>query len=87
MTESDQDRAAGDGRVGVADETFAGILGDRWQTSGDGIYTLVDAVASEAPDDGEPEPIDDVEPRRALPESSEHEVLRPVRRWLRRVLS
>ncbi len=74
MTESHQDRGAASGSVGTADETFAGILGDRWQTSGDGIYRLADDV--------DPEPLDDVNAHLARSESLA--VLRPVRRWLRR---
>jgi hypothetical protein len=61
------------------DVTFASILGDRWETSGDGIYRLSD--------DREPEPIDEVEAHRARPESSERGELLPLRRWLRRALS
>jgi hypothetical protein len=79
MTESHQDRAAGNERLSAMDETFASILGDRWQTSGDGIYRLSD--------DREPEPIDDVEAHRARPESPDRAALLPLRRWLRRALS
>ena len=74
MTESPQDRAAGNGSVGIADQTFAGILGDRWQTSGDGIYRLAD--------DADPEQLDDVDAHLARLESSP--ATRPVRGWLRR---
>jgi len=79
MAESHQDRAAGNERLSAMDETFASILGDRWQSSGDGIYRLAD--------NSEPEPIDDVEAHRARPKSSDHADLRPLRRWLRRALS
>jgi hypothetical protein len=78
MTESHQDRAAGN-ELNAVDETFAGILGDRWQTSGDGIYRLAD--------EREPESVDEVEAHRAESESSDHADLLPLRRWLRRVLS
>ena len=74
MTESHQDRAAGNGGVGTADVTFAGILGDRWQTSGDGIYRLADDADLESPDD--------VDAHLARSQSSP--VRRPARRWLRR---
>jgi hypothetical protein len=76
---SHQDRAAGNERLSVVDVTFASILGDRWQTSGDGIYRLAD--------ERESEPIDEVEAHRARPESSDHADLLPLRRWLRRALS
>ena len=69
MTESHQDRAAGIGSMSTADETFAGILGDRWQTAGDGIYRLAD--------DADPEPLDEVNAHLSRPAS-------PVRRFLRR---
>jgi hypothetical protein len=81
MTESHQDRAAGNERLAAADQRFAAILGDRWQTSGDGIYRLAD--------DTEPESVDDVETHRARaqPESFDRPDVAPLRRWLRRVLS
>ena len=72
MTEFHQDRGAANGSVGTADETFAGILGDRWQTSGDGIYRLAG--------DADPESLDDVHAHQSRPEPS------PVRRFLRRAL-
>jgi hypothetical protein len=78
MTESHQDRAGGNERLATVDETFAGILGDRWQTAGDGIYRLAEG--------GDPEPIDDVEAHRARSESDRADLL-PLRRWLKRVLS
>ena len=71
MTESHQDQAAGNGSIGSADETFGGILGDRWQTAGDGIYRLAD--------DADAEQFDDVNAHLVRSASS------PVRRLFRRV--
>jgi hypothetical protein len=79
MTESNQKQPEGNDPTAVADQTFAGILGERWRTSGDGIYTLVD--------EGDAESADDVEAHGAWSEEPGDAARHPARRRRRRASS
>jgi hypothetical protein len=81
MTEQHQDGTQVGGGSAPGDETFANLLGDGWQTAGDGIYHRVPDRSDPADDD-----IDALEASRTE-KSSLNEVAQPKqsgRRWLRR---
>jgi hypothetical protein len=67
------------------DESFAKLLGERWRTTGDGIYRLVEdtveAAEDAAPDD---ELGDEGEPSRQGEQGRESDQPARRRRWLKR---
>ncbi len=88
MAEHDQDTAGEGGGKGQSD-WVADLLGERWETDGDGIYRLVERLdpAATGPAVSEHELLADLEPPAPHPDSGRvGDVDEPARgrRWLRR---
>jgi hypothetical protein len=66
------------------DESFAKLLGERWQTTGDGIYRLVEDTVESAEDAAPEDDVGDAPEPTEQGDQRETERAERRRRWLKR---